>query len=63
VKVDVGDSSIVEAGIWAGAGVVVEMGMGDGEEQETNKERRKRERNLREDAVLFRMGCILSLVS
>ncbi len=59
--VSVGSGVLVAAGVNDAAGVAVDAG--EKEVQETKKERRRKERSLRENGVLFCMGCILPLVA
>lgn len=61
VSVAVGKGVSVAVGMDDAVGVTVEAGASDVQEDEN--ERRKMERMMRDEAVLFRMGCILPLVA
>ena len=59
VAVGKGVAPAVAMGMDDAVGVTVEAGASDVQE---GNERRKMERTMRDEAVLFRMGCILPLV-
>jgi tetrahydrodipicolinate N-succinyltransferase len=63
VIVAVGSGVTVEVGMVVVVGVCVGGEKGIGDEQDEMNERRKMKSRMMEEAVLFRMGCILPRVS